>query len=287
MRGGITGFLLDPDTCFECLFWGRWRLGINAEEIRRIAKEARGRTEAFVETYRRTYRNGVDPFADVRARLNSSMALHARELLWLTSSSPLKALSYAAAANSVDVWVPGRELAARVDLEGEVRACCGEEIEELIESADLIVYLLDNSGEAVIDMLVAHALTSRGAKVVLVARSEPYEVDITEGEAAKLLEMLKRTLKLRGVVEVAGTGSAYPAPAADKVRTEVVELLAAADVVVSKGIANLEALMEYCSVEPWKTVVALRAKCSPIARLLGIERGQAYVGLGYRCLRAT
>jgi uncharacterized protein with ATP-grasp and redox domains len=215
------------------------------------------------------------------------MAQLAGRLRWIAELDPVEALSYAAAANSVDVWVPGREMTASVSLGGSVKVCCRDEIGRLVESAELIAYLLDNSGEAVVDILAAHALASRGARVVLVARSEPYEVDVTMGEAARLLRELRGRLGLRGRVEVVGTGSAYPAPATGRVGGRVAELLASADAVVSKGIANLEALMEYCSVEPWKTVVALRAKCSPIARLLGVERGQAYLGLGYRCLRAT
>ncbi len=283
----VASRLINPGTCLECLFWSRWRLGLSRRDIEAVALRAWGRTEAFVETFREVVGRLGDPFEAVRAGLNARVAGMAEKLSWIARAGVLEALSAAAMANSVDVWVPGRELTASVSLEGGARVCCGGQIERLAGSAELVVYLLDNSGEAVVDILAAHALARGGARVVLVARSEPYEVDVTEAEAARLLRLLRERLGLRGRVEFVGTGSAYPAPALDRVDEEVVELLAAADIVVSKGIANLEALSEYCSVEPWKTVVALRAKCQPIASLLGVRVGEAFVGLGYRCLRPT
>ena len=51
------------------------------------------------------------------------------------------------------------------------------------------------------------------------------------------------------------------------------QLIEEADIVISKGIANLEAFLENCPSRPGRVVVALRAKCSPVSRLLGVPRG--------------
>lgn len=161
-----------------------------------------------------------------------------------------------------------------------------EKARKILDEANLVAYLLDNSGEAVVDIVAALRLSMDGREVVLVAREEPYELDVTVDEARQLLVQVARRLRASTKrVRVIGTGSAYPGFATGLVSNRVVYLLVDADAVVSKGIANYEALLEYCSIAPDKAVVALRAKCPPIARILGAELDEAVVAAGYRCMR--
>ncbi|BEP17427.1 hypothetical protein PYJP_07790 [Pyrofollis japonicus] len=193
----------------------------------------------------------------------------------------------AALANSVDIWLPGREEKGLV-LEGYVRINDRERVERILGRAGLVAYLLDNAGEAVVDILVALRLAQEGKEVVLVARSQPYELDVTVDDVNKLLVEIGRRLRMSTRnIRVIGTGSAYPAPATGYVANRVAYLLVDADAVVSKGIANYEALGEFCSIVPDKTIVALRAKCPPIARLLGANLDDAVVAAGYRCMRGA
>jgi uncharacterized protein with ATP-grasp and redox domains len=204
--------------------------------------------------------------------------LKALEELKIHDASLAELLAVAALANSVDAWMPwvgeaGLSLAGGV--EGDPAAAS-----ELIASSTSLAYLLDNAGEAAIDLAVACTLASNGLEVAVVAKSEPYEVDATVDEVRLLLAHIARRIDCPRL-RVEATGSRYPAPAAPYVSRRVVELLASSDVVLSKGVANLEALMEFETVERERVVVALRVKCPVLARLLDASLGSAYVGVGY------
>ena len=288
--GGPLGFawLLDSETCLQCLFGSREKLGLGHEKIQEILAKYRGsRTRVFVETYRVLRVDGMDPLRSAKQKLNNQ-ALGALEELApriLEEQDLLNVLGAAALANSVDIWLPGRSETGLV-LEGRVRFVNAERARRILGNAGLVAYLLDNSGEAVVDIVAALRLAMEGKEVVLVARGEPYELDVTAEEAQRLLVEVARRLRMSTKrVRVVSTGSAYPGFATGLVSSKVAYLLVDADAVVSKGIANYEALVEYCSTVPEKTIVALRAKCAPIARILGAERDEAVVAAGYRCMR--
>ncbi len=186
-------------------------------------------------------------------------------------------LALSSLANSVDVWMPWTR--GLLELKGRVRGDIATAT-RLLESAHSIAYLLDNAGEAVIDLAVSCELSRRGWRVLAVARSEPYEVDITVSEAKWVLEQLDGILDCEGV-KIIGTGSRYPVAAYKFVSRSTLSKVSMSDAIISKGIANFEALIEYRTLDPLKTIVLLRAKCPVIARLLHVSLGDAYVGVGY------
>ncbi len=255
----LRTLLLDPVECSLCLLNARREVVTSSTEARRLLEG--GRTKAFTESYSMLSR-GMDLLAGVKDQLNR-MALDYRPSI--TGYRGLLALI--ARANSVDWRLPGYN---GLDLEGGKRSVLVDDSAvSLLQSAERVVIALDNAGEAVIDLRAAGWLAERGHLVSVLAREYPYEVDVTATEARALAE----TLGLEGI-EVVSTGSRYPPLYLPGLSRDALETIMEADVVISKGIANFEAGLESWSMDgAGKVIVALRAKCGPIARLLGVKRG--------------
>ena len=162
-------------------------------------------------------------------------------------------------------WYPDFDLVEELDRAAtSVRGSIDRAV-KLLENACSVIIMLDNAGEAVIDLVLALNLASQGYRVYVTARSEPYELDVTASEVRMLFIDVARVLAMdtRGI-EIVETGSRYPAPAKGRVSKRVQKLLKGSDLILSKGIANLEAFIDYGFDEPEKVVLAVKAKCLPI-----------------------
>jgi len=227
------------------------------------------RTELFVESHPIAF--SEDAFKDTKDRLNS-LALNALSNTYRKDAEHLLKLS--CAANAVDIANPWYE---SFDLVDELRHAMNrvvgdtETVLKVLERASEIAILLDNAGEAVVDIALGLTLANRGARVYLIARSASYEVDVVENEAQALTNRVAEILGLDTKrVVIVGTSSRYPAPARGRVSDVVTNLLERVDAVISKGIANLEAFLDYGFDQPEKVVLLVKSKCPPIARILNV-----------------
>lgn len=136
-------------------------------------------------------------------------------------------------------------------------------IYEAIRRARHVVFMLDNAGEAVFDKILVEEIVKLGPKVVVLAKSEPYQNDVTVNDAIEL--------GFDKVAEVVGTGSDYGGPLPEGLSKEAKELLAKTDLIIAKGMANYEAFLY---APPKKPVAHLfKAKCEPVANTLGVDVG--------------
>ncbi len=134
-------------------------------------------------------------------------------------------------------------------------------------SGKLVLFLLDNSGEAVLDRFLAEELVYRGARVLGVVKSGSFQNDVTIEE----VDYIGLRSSFSGIVE---TGTDASSIFFDEITDELKTLLSQADLIIAKGMANYEYLSDYEVREGGKQVVyMLRAKCEPIARSLGVEKG--------------
>jgi len=278
---------LDPLGCVFCLVYGRLQplAGDRGKQARMLAKAAElvarwpSRTTVFVESYE-YLENLVGVYNLYRKRkeaLNKA-ALEALEALDPGSMTVAELFSFMAAANGVDIpmpgYTPGVEKLIRGLRDRPVWLGLSEEAaERLLGAAERIVAVLDNAGEAVFDIAAAAELSRRSGKpLYIVARGEPYEVDVTLEEAVGI------AAKLAPRARVVSTGGRYPVfhPRAS---AEARRLLGRGSLVLVKGIANLEAFLDYPeSVEGNGSIVfLLRAKCEPLARLFGVGRAEPVV----------
>ncbi len=284
MVGNPYPRLLDPDLCVKCYLGTRAAMAPGRSGLEGLLAETRGRTELFVESYNRLFR-GRDPLASLKDRLNRD-ALKLLDNVAELLKDPVQGLGVVALANSVDVWMPWHKGGGigEQSIEGEaVYLEARETLARLLSSASSAVVLLDNAGEAVIDIAYTLlALTPHIPRTYLVARGEPYETDVTAEEAKALLRVVADRLGIPPAgVEVVSTGSSYPGPAEGFAAHEAVELIRTAGLVISKGVANLEALAEYRCVERHRVIVAFRAKCPALAMIYGVPLGTAVVARGY------
>ena len=281
---------LDPVLCLECLIESRVRLGYPREKVVPILNDSVTRTEAFVKSFI-GLANTSDPLRDYKRRLNER-ALSVLPALKEYLADPVEGLKIIAKANAVDVWMPwytfGEDDLIRLD--GETLLLADPEmLYSRLASAGSMAILLDNAGEAVFDIAYAMLLSRNyGVKVAVIARTGTYESDVTLEEARRIAQDVASILGLRNPYRklvLIGTGTPYPALATGRVKQRVVDVLGSADVVIAKGIANYEAALEYCSIDPGRVIFALKVKCPVLSRILGVPMGAAVVTRGYRCMR--
>ncbi len=126
-----------------------------------------------------------------------------------------------------------------------------------------VVYLTDNCGEIYFDELVLEMLKEAGAHVTLVVRGGNIVTDAT-------MEDVGRMGLDRKADRVLTTGSNAIGVCLKELPPETMEAMRKADVIISKGMANYESLSD----EGFRPIAyLLRAKCGPVARSLGVEKG--------------
>ena len=141
-----------------------------------------------------------------------------------------------------------------------------KEIFQEIFTVNEIIYLLDNCGEAVFDLLLVKFIRENtSAKIFVVAKGKPYQNDVLYSDALRL-GFQKYALLLSTESDAAG-------PFPDEISKDTMEKIKNADLVISKGMANYEAYLD----EPYSKNIAflLKAKCIPVATSLGVNPGDS------------
>ncbi len=205
-----------------------------------------------------------DPFAALKADQNRAAADTAgrldRELD--RTSEPLKAaLELAAAGNVLDSG-PRQEFSLDEALaESAFARDDSARLVATLAHARSVMYILDNAGEVMFDRLVLKRLPR--AVLTIVARSSPILNDVTVDEA--------RSLGLEEFGRLIGTGSPCLGIDFRTVSDEFRAAYAEADVVIAKGHANFESLVDD-GRDGW---YILKAKCVHVAGRLGVGLGQS------------
>jgi uncharacterized protein with ATP-grasp and redox domains len=119
-------------------------------------------------------------------------------------------------------------------------------IGEMLGPGLRVAYLTDNCGEVVFDQILIGELKARGCLVDLVVKGDPILTDATREDVAEL--GMDRLVDL------------------DTVPDETRGAIEGADLVISKGMANLESLSDV-GIRP--IAYLLRTKCDPVARTVG------------------
>ena len=206
-----------------------------------------------------------DPMAKQRAKLRrelNDLVEEFRETIAAEASLEV-AIKAAAAANLVDQRALNNvELLTgiRTLFEG-ISGKCEKRIAKLIhalEDARQILYLLDNAGEAEIDLLLVEQLIKRGKSVTVVVKSPGLLHDVTRGDIETEARVIETGSTLMGSLPVLCS-------------KEFSSALSDADLILSKGASNYETL----GIPADKAIAhMLVAKCGVLARALGIKKGQ-------------
>jgi len=130
-----------------------------------------------------------------------------------------------------------------------------------------VLYIGDNVGETVFDRVFIEEIT---APVTYVVRDRPVLNDVTAQDALDS--------GLEGLARIVSSGSASPGAVLPECSNEFLDLFDKADVVISKGQGNYEALSD----APRPIFFLLRAKCPVVARDLGVEVGSLVLRESHR-----
>jgi uncharacterized protein with ATP-grasp and redox domains len=134
-----------------------------------------------------------------------------------------------------------------------------EVMADLLVPGARVAYLTDNCGEVVLDQLLMEELRARGCHVDLVVKGDPILTDATRED----VEQLGLSAKVDRVLD---TGPLAVGVDLATVPRETRSAIEGADLVVSKGMANLESLSD-SGVRP--IAYLLRTKCDPVAGTIG------------------
>jgi uncharacterized protein with ATP-grasp and redox domains len=204
----------------------------------------------------------ADPYREIKDK-NISQALslypELKKKVAKSNDRLLTALRLAVAGNIIDLGV-GKEFNIRDDVEKTLHqkfAICDYELfKQELKKAKTILYIGDNSGEAVFDKILIEEL---GKPVTFVVREIPIINDITIKEA-KLIGIDK-------IAKVISSGTTAPGTILDMCNDDFLQFFVNADMIISKGQGNYEGL----SGTDVPIFFILKAKCSVIADNIGVQ----------------
>ena len=137
--------------------------------------------------------------------------------------------------------------------------------EKDLKNSKNILYVLDNAGEAVFDLVLVEKLKEYVSEVIIAARDKPVQNDVTAKEALEL--------GFGKIARVVSTGSRVPGIYLKTCSSEFIEILKNSDLVILKGQGNYQSEDEIKKVRSKPTYAILRAKCPPVAKALGVKYG--------------
>lgn len=181
---------------------------------------------------------------------------------------------FATQANAMEWFIRGHEPELENFLqtlrEGEEKLTIDEtrDLWEAIIQNEKILYLLDNSGEAVIDYLVLKFLGKMDKDLLIGAKTAPILNDITIDEA--------RSLGFGELGTLIPTGQQVGTLLDEQAPTNIQNAFRKADLAIAKGMGNYETLSEYHSM-PTPCFIGLKTKCAPVANHIKVKQGDLVV----------
>ena len=212
-----------------------------------------------------------DPYQKLKEESNRVAAdlLPLAEEFYERADDKIEALiRIAAAANSMEFGVKGHDFdnrtfagvflnTLRENLHGDIG-----EVKRRLSSFSNIFYLTDNCGEVVFDLFVIGKLEEMGKRVVVGSKSEPVLNDVTVREISAMREM-----------QVIPTGNVV-GTALEHLEPEACSLLFDPSwLILSKGMGNFETITEFEERLMGRLIYIMRAKCEPVAMVIGVPKG--------------
>jgi uncharacterized protein with ATP-grasp and redox domains len=212
-----------------------------------------------------------DPFRQAKVEANrTALALYPRlkEAVANSEDPLLTACKLAIAGNSIDL-APDFDYGGINNILGTALASPlaindYQEFRSSINNSRHILYLGDNAGEIVFDRVFIEELHQvKGLEIDFVVRQRPIINDATLEDAI--------AVGMDKVARIVSSGCDAPATILSQCSSEMLSLYHSADIIIAKGQGNYESLDE----EPGNIFFLLRAKCPIVARLLGVNVGDA------------
>ncbi|HJH32503.1 MAG TPA: DUF89 family protein [Methanosarcinaceae archaeon] len=144
-----------------------------------------------------------------------------------------------------------------------------DDTSQMFGMLDDVVYITDNCGEILLDMLVFDIIKKSGGNITLVVRGAPILNDATMDDVHEfgIDKIVDRVLT---------TGSNAIGVCFDEAPPELLEAFDNASLIISKGMANYETLSER-NIGP--IAYMLRTKCESVAEDMGLKMGYSVAKL--------
>ena len=210
-----------------------------------------------------------DPYLELKIQsynVASSILDEAKEFIASSENSLEAAVKVAIAGNVMDFGVQGltdpehlsknfSKLASQPLAVNDVKKA-----ENFLGTGKKVLYLLDNCGEDVLDILLVRELQKAGTYVTGVVKGEPILTDVTMSDADRsgISRVFDKTIS----TEMFAVGVSV-----EKMKKELLDEINSADLIISKGMGNFEALSD-SSIKP--ILYLFRAKCNPVAKAAGV-----------------
>jgi len=233
-----------------------------AVDVYRIIREVTGSDDPFAAVKRASNEAALSIYPDLIERLEHSE----NPLLTAVQIAVLGNIIDYGADTNIDLKEEIRKI-----LEDEAAAIAGEE-ERLfdletfmaeIASAGEVLCIGDNAGEIVFDRVLMELIRSQYPDITLryAVRGRPIINDVTMEDAL--------AVGMDKVCEVVSSGCPAPGAVPRLCSEDFIRLMESADVIISKGQGNYEALSE----TEYPVFFLLRVKCSVIAMDIPAKRG--------------
>jgi len=208
-----------------------------------------------------------DPFQELKKRGNAEsieVCKHVRHRLVTFRDHVLAAVI----GNTFDYGVKGHTVTDNFARFFSTEFECGlaiDDTEQILPLCSRVVYLSDNCGEIVLDRLLIQYLKSKGAHVTLAVKEIPLLNDATLDDA--------RMLGLDRIVDLLTTNGSRGeiGICLDDIPEDLTHAIDRCTIIIAKGMANFESLMEYERLPPVAYLMA--AKCKPVADEVGVPVG--------------
>ncbi len=137
-----------------------------------------------------------------------------------------------------------------------------EKILKDLDNHQNILYILDNAGEIVFDIPLIQFFKEQGCNVTVAVKGGPMMNDATEEDA--------KEIGLDKIARVISTGAATMGTPITHVSEEFIKEVNNADLIISKGQANLETFPAIQKKTGKPTIYILRTKCEVISDVLHV-----------------
>jgi uncharacterized protein with ATP-grasp and redox domains len=227
---------------------------------------------------------GRDPYENLKRESNAmvlSILPDLKNLVEEVADSKIRfrrAALIAAAANAIEFDVSGRDFTLdelRYILERVESDLAIDQVEEFMNlcmKAEEVLFLTDNAGEIVLDMILISEIRRLGPKVVAVVKGGPVlnDATMTDAEEVGLSDCAD---------DVIDTGAPAIGVNLERNSQAFKDVFSSAELIVAKGMGNFESMTEFKPHCP--TVHIFRTKCLPVADYVGCERNKNVVMIRY------
>jgi damage-control phosphatase, subfamily I len=205
-----------------------------------------------------------DPFAPRKAAETAYLARMHRRLASGGGADLESLLQIAARGNAVDFFREEAEVTRELLAPVQFEARDLSPFRQLLEvPLGLLLYLADNAGEQFFDFPLVAGLRRLGWRVVYVVKGGPIQNDLTR-------EDLYASGQGQALEPVADTGSRTVGLDLGDASPGFRTLFAEAQIILAKGMGHFETMSHLA--DP-RLFFLLQAKCSPVARALGVAQG--------------